>query len=397
MSVKFDDLPKPQSNIEHWTWREETSITTYPFNKNECPKVSIVTPSFNQSEFIEQTIRSVLLQNYPNLQYIVIDGGSTDNTVQVLEKYSTWIDYWVSEPDSGQSHAINKGLEICDGEWFNWINSDDYLMPGAITKMITQTNLNDKSLSIIAGSTENIQDDTSLGSYSVTLRADLDFPFFSLGINQPGSLLRLIDVRECNGVREDLELCMDLDLWLRILLKNDRKCLKVIPDVLAAYRYHDKSKTCSAQDVFALEEFTIITDVYKCLSNRTHLHSISFLRGQYNSKEDNYKSSKLYETALVKKAYYNRLLVDDSLLFRAIMRSTDLHNKSFYWFKKILEELNLEIHQLYGRNTKHIIAKAWLRAMQNNGKLNRVGALCALRDLPLLSTAIELVRIAIKG
>ncbi len=93
----------------------------------QLPKISIITPSYNQGKFIEETILSVINQQYSNLEFIIIDGGSTDNTVDIIEKYSTQITYWVSEKDEGQSDAINKGFLKATGEIINWLNSDDYL------------------------------------------------------------------------------------------------------------------------------------------------------------------------------------------------------------------------------------------------------------------------------
>src|SRR5438552_11628422 len=123
------ELPPPPSGKTGWPWTEES----VPSPNGDEPaggaptRVSIITPSFNQGRFIEETIRSILLQGYPNLEYFVFDGGSTDNSVEIIKKYSPWIDFWVSEPDRGQSAAINRGLRMGSGSHATWINSDDML------------------------------------------------------------------------------------------------------------------------------------------------------------------------------------------------------------------------------------------------------------------------------
>src|ERR1043166_2255932 len=113
---RLKDLPDPLPNKAGWPWTEESN----PPNNGtpvgpEWPCVTLVTPSFNQGEFIEETIRSVLLQGYPNLEYLVLDGGSTDNSVEIIKKYSPWLSYWVSETDAGQSDAVNRGLKRASG------------------------------------------------------------------------------------------------------------------------------------------------------------------------------------------------------------------------------------------------------------------------------------------
>ncbi|NEQ30163.1 MAG: glycosyltransferase, partial [Leptolyngbya sp. SIO4C5] len=107
--IKAEDLPPPESKQTGWPWTDQRHQKNLPLETSNYPLISIVTPSYNQGEFIEETIRSVLLQNYPKIEYIVIDGGSSDRTLEILEKYNQWISCWVSEPDQGPADAINKG------------------------------------------------------------------------------------------------------------------------------------------------------------------------------------------------------------------------------------------------------------------------------------------------
>src|SRR5262245_25282193 len=110
-TIRLADLPVPPAGAVGWPWTEESSPSSSVLSKyRECPRISVITPSFNQAKFVEQTLRSVLLQNYPNLEYIVIDGGSTDGSVAIIKKYEGFFAHFESEPDRGQSHAINKGF-----------------------------------------------------------------------------------------------------------------------------------------------------------------------------------------------------------------------------------------------------------------------------------------------
>ncbi|HEX3383804.1 MAG TPA: glycosyltransferase, partial [Mucilaginibacter sp.] len=128
-------LPPCPDDQTGWPWTEQTDPAVYK-GCTTWPKLTIVTPSYNQGQFIEQTIRSVLLQNYPNLEYIFIDGGSTDQTLEILKKYSSWISYWQSEKDQGQSQAINLGFSLASGHYYAWINSDDYYLENVFGRVI---------------------------------------------------------------------------------------------------------------------------------------------------------------------------------------------------------------------------------------------------------------------
>ena len=111
-------------------------------NKIKYPRISIITPTYNQGKYIEQTIRSIISQGYPNLEYIIIDGNSTDKTLDIIKKYNNYISKWVSENDRGQAHAINKGFKISTGDICTWINSDDLIYDGALWKVAKYFNEN---------------------------------------------------------------------------------------------------------------------------------------------------------------------------------------------------------------------------------------------------------------
>jgi glycosyltransferase involved in cell wall biosynthesis len=133
LSPDISELPAPPAGRTGWPWTEASEpLPPSMADGRPWPRVTVITPSFNQAGFIEATLRSVLLQGYPNLEYLVLDGGSTDGSVEIIERYAPWIDFWTSEPDGGQSAAINRGLEMGTGEFAAWINSDDMLFKGGL-------------------------------------------------------------------------------------------------------------------------------------------------------------------------------------------------------------------------------------------------------------------------
>ena len=221
------------------------------------PKISIVTPSFNQGGFIEQTILSIINQNYPNLEYIIIDGGSTDNTIEIIRKYADLITYWVSEPDNGQSHAINKGLERCTGELFNWINSDDYLEDGALLKIgnkYLETNAD-----IICGYSSIFNDTTKneLMKHRTEIFLNVESTIVQQKINQQAMFYKLSIIKILGNVNSNLNFVMDLELWFRYLCKFGQHRIVLIDNLIAHFRIHGNSKTDNYQYKFREEENAI--------------------------------------------------------------------------------------------------------------------------------------------
>jgi len=227
------------------------------------PRISIVTPSFNQGRFIEATILSVLGQGYPNLEYIVIDGGSTDKTGAVFERYRDQLDYVVSEKDDGQSHAINKGMAIATGEILTWLNSDDMLAPGALFAMAIAFATSRADL--VAGIAE-VYRDGELNYEHVTACSDGPLPLDDLldldcGWNagqffyQPEVFFtRDLWHRAGGYVDATLFYSMDYELWLRFAVQGAQ--LHVIGRPIARYRKHDDQKT-SIESRFKAELITV--------------------------------------------------------------------------------------------------------------------------------------------
>jgi glycosyltransferase involved in cell wall biosynthesis len=220
------------------------------------PRISIVTPSYNQGAFIEETIRSVLLQGYPNLEYIVIDGGSTDQTVDVIRRYQKWLTCWISEKDCGQAHAVNKGLARVTGDLFNWINSDDSLLPGALAA-VGGASPRDEA---IAGAVLNIGSGGSrIIENKVLSPAKLIGGDIEASYHQPGLWLRPGRIASVGGIDESLHYAFDFDLTLRYLAKYPE--LIYLPQILASFRLHETSKTTLQQHDFHRERIFVYNKI----------------------------------------------------------------------------------------------------------------------------------------
>lgn len=216
------------------------------------PKISVVTPSYNQAEFIEQTIRSVLDQDYPNLEYIIQDGGSTDGSVEIIKRYADRIDFWESGPDGGQSSAINKGFKRATGDFIMWINSDDMLAPGCLKALAESGEL--KPNRLIAGrcafiDAEGVQ--TGVHQTRITSLAELlelrDIWYKRGQIVQPETIFCRELFWRVGGLDAANHYCMDYDLWIRMLKVGGE--LHHVPIDVGVFRRHEAQKVSDKQDV----------------------------------------------------------------------------------------------------------------------------------------------------
>jgi glycosyltransferase involved in cell wall biosynthesis len=206
------------------------------------PRLSVVTPSLNQAAYLERTIQSVLDQDYSDLEYIVIDGGSTDGSVDILRRYESRLAYWVSEPDHGQSHAINKGLAMASGDVVAYINSDDYYLPGAFDVALRR--FSDPAVSWVCGECRYLHSD---GTLDTVWRPQLPggprgaWVRLSWGVPQAASFWRRRLFDEFGFFREDLHYIFDTEFELRLALGGQ---LPVLIDRELSVRWlHDEAKS----------------------------------------------------------------------------------------------------------------------------------------------------------
>lgn len=242
-AIPIADLPAPPPGLSGWPWTEaSTPLPDSPPGEREWPRITVVTPSYNQAEFLERTIRSVLLQGYPRLEYIVIDGGSDDGSREIIERYARHLSYWVSEPDRGYVHAINKGFQRATGEILCWLNSDDFYLPGTL-RVVAEHLKASAGTAAIAGHVLKVYADGRppqklVGRYAGMGRL-LKF-WLGYQMHQPSIFWRREVYEEVGLLDEEKDLIADFDYWVRIAR---RFRFKNVDRVLSCATYHERAKT----------------------------------------------------------------------------------------------------------------------------------------------------------
>ena len=256
----LNELPPPPPARTGWPWTEESSqLPDTMSDGSPWPRVSIVTPSYNQGQFIEETFRSVLLQDYPNLEYIVTDGGSTDGSVEVIRDYERWLAYWVSEKDQGQSHAINKGFTRATGDFWAWLNSDDIYLPNTVSTAMYHLQEHPE-WAIVYGSCEIIDSDGIIVGQFTGREFDLHrmLRTWSPPIPQPGSFFRRVALQDVGLLDETLHCQLDYDFFLRL---SYRYPSRYVPLCIGAFRRYPEQKThrmkelCHSEHIRVRERF----------------------------------------------------------------------------------------------------------------------------------------------
>ncbi len=267
-------LPAPPPGKSGWPWTEESPA---PSPDEVWPKITIVTPSYMQGQYLEQTIRSVLLQNYPNLEYFVFDADSTDGSREIIRQYEPWLAGWRSEKDAGQSAAVNEGWVRATGEVLAWINSDDWYQPGAFAAVAPLFSRS-QPVAWVAGALDDCAPDGSPlrrhAAKPTPLAQALGFRDF--GYYQPAMFWSRGLVEQVGALETAMHLCFDLDFWARSLVAGFTLTAVEVP--VACFRQHPTSKSATQLTTMMAESAEVFRRHSPALSATARRQSSAWLR-----------------------------------------------------------------------------------------------------------------------
>jgi glycosyltransferase involved in cell wall biosynthesis len=299
-----NNLPDPPKNANGWPWKYETPTVPVNFPGGQpWPLVSVVTPSYNQGQFLEATIRSVLLQGYPNLEYMVIDGGSTDDSQEIIRRYEGKLSFWVSEKDRGQAHAINKGLARAKGTILGWLNSDDVLMPGTIFRIVDAFKQHN-DIDVIYGHLDRIDPQGNLVPTPILPKDRVEFnkhtALMECVVNQPGCFWQRPMMDKVGLLNDALHYGLDYEYWTRMLIAGAK--FMRLDDTVAQFRLSATSKTVNQTTKMAREAISIVDTFLDQadIAHRIELTPHSLLR-QANKGRGNFSLEAFYGCVKEKK------------------------------------------------------------------------------------------------
>ena len=220
----------------------------------DTPLVTIITPSYNQAAFLEQTMKSVLDQNYPNLEYMVVDGGSDDGSAEIIQRYADRLTWWVSEKDHGQAEAINKGFSRAQGKYVAWINSDDFYQPGAIQAAINELEAH-PDLGMVFGDVQVVDKDERILNHLHYGNWGLNELLTFRILGQPAVFMRREVLEKAGYLDLNYHFMLDHQLWLRMAMQAP---IRYVPQLWAGAHYHEGCKNLAQAAEFGKEAYRIV-------------------------------------------------------------------------------------------------------------------------------------------
>ena len=328
------------------------------------PKISIVIPSYNQGQFLEETILSVVNQQYPNLELFVVDGGSNDSSVDIIKRYESHITWWVSEKDNGQSDAINKGFAKATGEIISWLCSDDLYTPGTLHKVAAHFSKHDDRVGLIYGGITTFKDGVDLKTNWGYKNSSVERYLAGMAFSQPAAFYKKKYLDKIGGrVKDQLHYGMDFDLFSRLALVCD---FAPVDDIFAKYRLHYQSKSVSQSDRFMADW------------NKTFVNLCNNLG--WNSLNDKLRSTGVVDESVFDWHYQFSFTPD-----KKIIEKVDTGKLLFYHLCYVLKDLYWNAHRPEARRLLAWLKKNYsVTQLKNEEKIPPIMKKLALPDPVLL-------------